>query len=212
MDSGAGPATSAARKQSAGGCSGAPRRGRVGRVQASPRTAKVNIRTAAIVVSLFDAGGWAFVAVATFLSRSDPATKGLDNAAGLAATVLLLVTAVPPLVLALVRRAPRLALTRRSPVLWPSLSYSLRRLWRSLECVEAFPAAGPPETRRSGSHCRRFPPLRRRAGAVIGAGATTQCKNRQSGAVLYRELPIDVVQVNFDRPFGEIELVGDLFV
>ena len=71
----------------------------------------MNIRTAAIVVSLLDAGGWAFVAVATFLSGSDPATKGLDNAAGLVATVLLLVTAAPALVLALVRRAPRLSLT-----------------------------------------------------------------------------------------------------
>ena len=49
--------------------------------------------------------------MATFLSGSDPATKGLDNAAGIVATTILLVTALPALVLALTRRAPRLALT-----------------------------------------------------------------------------------------------------
>ncbi len=63
-----------------------------------------------IVIAAIDALAWLAVAFATFGSGSDPATKGLDRLAGIAATLLLLVTAVPALVLALRRRAPRLAL------------------------------------------------------------------------------------------------------
>ncbi len=71
----------------------------------------MNIRTVTIAVASVDVVGWLLVAVATFLSGSDPATKGLDNAAGLAVTALLLATGLPALVLALTGRAPRLALT-----------------------------------------------------------------------------------------------------
>jgi len=71
---------------------------------------RVHIRVATIVAALFDIAGWIFVAVATFLSGSDAATKGLDNVAGFAATALLLTTGVPALLLAVLGRAPRLVL------------------------------------------------------------------------------------------------------
>jgi hypothetical protein len=70
----------------------------------------MTIRTVTIAVASVDVAGWLVVAAATFLSGSDPATKGLDNAAGLAVTVLLLATGAPALVLALRGRAARLAL------------------------------------------------------------------------------------------------------
>ena len=54
---------------------------------------------------------WALVAFATLLSRSDAATKGLDNAAGLAVTALFVSTVVPAFLLVMRRRAPRTALT-----------------------------------------------------------------------------------------------------
>ena len=69
------------------------------------------MRIATIVISLLDAIGWAFVAFATFLSGSDPATKGLDDAAGMIVTALFLATAAPALVLGVLDRAPRLALS-----------------------------------------------------------------------------------------------------
>ena len=50
------------------------------------------------------------VALVTFLSKSDPATSGLDTAAGVAATALVLATGVPALVLGWADLAPRLAL------------------------------------------------------------------------------------------------------
>ena len=59
-----------------------------------------NRRTATIVMGLIDAAVWAFVAVAAFYSGSDAATKGLDQGAGLAVTVLFLVTGAPALGLA----------------------------------------------------------------------------------------------------------------
>jgi hypothetical protein len=68
------------------------------------------MRTATVIVALFDIAVWLFVAVATFLSGSDPATRGLDDTAGLATTVLLLATGLPALLLALADLAPRFAL------------------------------------------------------------------------------------------------------
>ena len=47
----------------------------------------------------------------SFLSASDPATKGLDSAFGWVATGLFAITGVPGLVLAGLGRAPRTALT-----------------------------------------------------------------------------------------------------
>jgi hypothetical protein len=67
-------------------------------------------RTVTIAVGVLDGIAWVLVAVATFLSGSDPATKGLDVAAGVAVTILFALTAVPALVLVRLRRAPRVAL------------------------------------------------------------------------------------------------------
>ena len=53
---------------------------------------------------------WLFVVFATFNSRSDPATSGLDEAAGYIVTALLLMTAAPALALAVFGRAPKTAL------------------------------------------------------------------------------------------------------
>ena len=49
--------------------------------------------------------------MATFLSGSDAATKGLDNVAGLAVTALFAVTGLPALILACRGQWPRLALS-----------------------------------------------------------------------------------------------------
>jgi hypothetical protein len=68
-------------------------------------------RTAALAIAALDCIAWLVVAFMTFASSSDQATKGLDNLAGWAITLLLLVTAVPALVLTYRRRAPRIALT-----------------------------------------------------------------------------------------------------
>ena len=71
----------------------------------------MKLRTATIIVCVVDAIAWAFVAIATFMSGSDAATKGLDEGAGLVVTALFLVTGAPALALALLGRAPATALT-----------------------------------------------------------------------------------------------------
>jgi hypothetical protein len=68
------------------------------------------MRIATIILSILDAIGWAVVARYTLLSESDPATMGLDVAAGWIVTMLFLVTAVPAFVLALMRRQPKTSL------------------------------------------------------------------------------------------------------
>ena len=70
----------------------------------------MNRRSTTILVGVVDTVAWVLVAIATFMSGSDPATKGLDQGAGLIVTALFLVTAVPALALAVLRRAPRVAL------------------------------------------------------------------------------------------------------
>ena len=70
----------------------------------------MNRRNVTLVVGAVDAIVWAAIAVAALMSRSDPATKGLDEAAGWAVTALFLVTGMPALVLAWRRRAPATAL------------------------------------------------------------------------------------------------------
>jgi hypothetical protein len=65
---------------------------------------------AAFIIGGLDAAGWLLICAGTFFSQSDPATKGLDNFAGLAVTVVFLLTGVPALTLAWRNRAPRLAL------------------------------------------------------------------------------------------------------
>ena len=71
----------------------------------------MKLRTTTLVVGGVDLAAWAFVALAALVSGSDPATRGLDHAAGLAVTALFLVTGAPALVLALRNRAPVTALT-----------------------------------------------------------------------------------------------------
>jgi predicted benzoate:H+ symporter BenE len=66
----------------------------------------MNRRNVTLVVGAVDAIVCAAIAVAALTSRSDPATKGLDEAAGWAVTALFLVTGMPALVLAWRRRAP----------------------------------------------------------------------------------------------------------
>ncbi len=70
----------------------------------------MNIRVATIVIGLLDTAGCAIVAVGSYTSGSDPATIGFDYAAGVIVTGLFLVTGLPALIMAYLRRAPRSAL------------------------------------------------------------------------------------------------------
>ena len=70
----------------------------------------MNLRIAAVVIGAFDTVAWLAVAAATFLSQSDPASKGLDMVAGLLVTALFLLTGLPALLLAWRAAKPRLAL------------------------------------------------------------------------------------------------------
>lgn len=70
----------------------------------------MNTRIATLIIGAVDAAIWLAVAGATFLSQSDPATKGLDVVAGLLVTALFLVTGLPALLLAWREAKPRLAL------------------------------------------------------------------------------------------------------
>lgn len=71
----------------------------------------MNARMVALVVGALDTLALLLVAFALFGSGSDPATKGLDAAAGGAVVLLYAITALPALLLAYYRRAPRIALT-----------------------------------------------------------------------------------------------------
>jgi hypothetical protein len=79
---------------------------------------RVNIRVATIVIGLMDAAGCAAVAVGSYTSGSDPATIGFDYAAGVIVTGLFLVTGLPALILAYLRRAPRTALALAFPAMF----------------------------------------------------------------------------------------------
>jgi hypothetical protein len=68
------------------------------------------MRAAAIVIGILDALACAAVAVVSFNSGSDPATIGFDYAAGAIVTGLFVVTGLPALIVAALRRAPRTAL------------------------------------------------------------------------------------------------------
>ena len=71
----------------------------------------MRLRMAALIVAALDTVGWTLVAVNTFLSQSDPATKGLDQAAGYAVTLLLVLIVAPALIFAWRQRSTRLSLT-----------------------------------------------------------------------------------------------------
>ena len=70
----------------------------------------MNRRAVTAAVCALDALAWAVVAYVTFFSGSDPATKGLDQAAGMGVTGLFALTGAPATALTLSRRAPRAAL------------------------------------------------------------------------------------------------------
>ena len=63
-----------------------------------------------MAVCAVDIAAWVIIASTSFYSGSDAATRGLDQAAGVFATALFLVTAVPGFALAWFRRAPVTAL------------------------------------------------------------------------------------------------------
>jgi hypothetical protein len=67
-------------------------------------------RTVTLVVCAIDTAVWLAVVIATVMSGSDAATIGLDRAAGILATGLYVVTAVPALALTVLRRMPAVAL------------------------------------------------------------------------------------------------------
>src|SRR5262249_37512211 len=71
----------------------------------------MTVRIGTIIVSVLDAAVWAVLAFSMFMSGSDPATKGLDEVAGVSVTALLLITAAPALGLILFGRALKTALT-----------------------------------------------------------------------------------------------------
>ena len=68
------------------------------------------MRLAAWIIALLDTAIFLFAASITFFSGSDPATKGLDNAAGWAMLAFYALTAGAALVLLWRGRAPRTAL------------------------------------------------------------------------------------------------------
>lgn len=68
------------------------------------------MRIVTLIVGMLDAAVWVAVAAATFLSLSDPATKGLDVTAGILVTALFALTGLPALLLAWRAAKPRLAL------------------------------------------------------------------------------------------------------
>lgn len=70
----------------------------------------MKLRVVTVIVGVLDAVIWIAVAAATFLSLSDPATKGLDMMAGILVTALFLLTGLPALLLAWRAAKPRLAL------------------------------------------------------------------------------------------------------
>ena len=69
----------------------------------------MTLRTGTIIVCVFNIAAWIALVFATFMSGSDQATKGLDEAAGYIVTGLFLMTSVPALALAFCGRAPKSA-------------------------------------------------------------------------------------------------------
>jgi hypothetical protein len=84
--------------------------GRTAIATTGARAARKSLRVAGAITGAFDTAAWLFLAGQYFWSGSDPATKGFDEGAGVAATVLFALTGAPALVLAWHSRAPRTAL------------------------------------------------------------------------------------------------------
>jgi len=70
----------------------------------------MSARLLALILIVFDTVAVAMTALSLFGATPDPATRGLDNAAGIAVALLYAVTALPALFLVSYRRAPRAAL------------------------------------------------------------------------------------------------------
>jgi hypothetical protein len=70
----------------------------------------MRIRAVTVGLCVLDTIACALIAFVTFFSGSDPATKGLDQAAGVGVTALFAVTGAPAWALTGFRRAPRAAL------------------------------------------------------------------------------------------------------
>jgi len=70
----------------------------------------MRLRNVALIFGLLDTGLWAFLAKIYFLSQSDAATHRFDVVAGVAVTFLFCITAVPALILLLLRGPPKAAL------------------------------------------------------------------------------------------------------
>jgi hypothetical protein len=71
----------------------------------------MTLRKATIILCPLDAAIWLLVAFEMFNTGSDPATKGLDEAAGYIVTALFVVTAAPARALTSFGRAANTALT-----------------------------------------------------------------------------------------------------
>jgi amino acid transporter len=89
-------------------------------------------RAATAVIAILDTLACAAILAVYFNSDSDPATIGFDHAAGAVVTALFVVTVLPALVLAALRRAPNtaLGLAWRFPgclSFWPRRSFSISR-------------------------------------------------------------------------------------
>ncbi len=57
----------------------------------------MHARMAALIIGGLDVVAWLLACAGTFFSQSDPATKGLDNFAGVIVTALFLLTGAPAL-------------------------------------------------------------------------------------------------------------------
>jgi hypothetical protein len=69
-----------------------------------------SLRIATLIIGALNTIAWLVLVAVTFFSQSDPATKGLDMAAGLAVTGLFALTGLPASLLAWRGMKPRLAL------------------------------------------------------------------------------------------------------
>ena len=71
----------------------------------------MTVRVVTVIVCILDVVGWLLTAIAYFVSQSDQATAGFDDAVGMIITVLFAITVVPAFALVLTRKLPRTALT-----------------------------------------------------------------------------------------------------
>ena len=69
------------------------------------------VRVVTVIVCILDMIGWLLGANAYFVSQSDQATAGFDDAAGVIITILFAITVVPAFALVLTGKLPRTALT-----------------------------------------------------------------------------------------------------